>query len=228
MAINAQENQEQDSKQTELDKNFAVQRRHFEKQLEQERLARQQAEQERDSAIKAAQEHSRMSPLNTDEDDDAEPYVDKKKLKKALNQFGQQNKVETKQDIEQAVQAALEQERIKTYLKDNPDFYDVMKPEILEKLMKKDPELAESILGMPEGFARNKMVYRNIKTLGLDKAEAKEPSIQDKIDANRRSPFYQPTGVGTPSYQPVGDFSKQGQKNAYDKMMELKGRLQIQ
>ena len=56
----------------------------------------------------------------------------------------------------------------------------------------------------------------------------KEPSIQDKIDANRRSPFYQPSGIGSAPYAgPDGDFSAAGQKTAYDKMQELKSRLRI-
>ncbi len=96
-----------------------------------------------------------------------------------------------------------------------------------EKLYEHDPDLANDILELPKGFERQKVVYRNIKALGLHKEKSKEPSIQEKIDSNRRSPYYQPTGVGTNPYSSQGDFSQSGQKNAYDKMQELKSRLRI-
>ena len=78
---------------------------------------------------------------------------------------------------------------------------------------------------MPEGFERQKLVYQNIKELGVDKPEQKQSTIQEKVDANRRSPFYQPTGVGTAPYATSGDFSQTGQKQAYAKMKELQARL---
>jgi len=80
---------------------------------------------------------------------------------------------------------------------------------------------------MPDGFERQKLVYQSIKELGLNKPEQKQPSIQEKIDANRKSPFYQPTGMGTAPYSNSGDFSSSGKKNAYDKMKELQARLRI-
>ena len=80
---------------------------------------------------------------------------------------------------------------------------------------------------MPEGFERQKLVYENIKALGIDQPEQKGPSIQDKVDANRRGPSYQPTGVGSAPFSSQGDFSAAGMKNAYAKMQELKNRLSI-
>jgi hypothetical protein len=94
-----------------------------------------------------------------------------------------------------------------------------------EKFAQKDPELAETILNMPDSFERQKLVYKSIKALGVHKPEVQAPSIQDKIDANRRSPYYQPSGPGSAPYQSQGDFSPAGQKNAYAKMKELQNRL---
>jgi len=79
-------------------------------------------------------------------------------------------------------------------MKNNPDFYEVMNH--AQKFAERDPELAESILTMPEGFERQKLVYKNIKALGIHKKEEPKPSIQETIDKNRRSPYYQPSGVG--------------------------------
>ena len=226
MTVNPQENQENELKSKDLEKNFVIQRRHYEKQIELEKTARQQAEERAEAAERAAQERARISPIN-DEDDDSEPYVDKKKLKRVLNQFGEQTKAQTKAEIEQAVQSALDQERRSNYLKDNHDFNQVMNSDMLQKFADKHPRLAENILRMPDGFERQKLVYENIKALGLDKPEQKQPSIQDKIDSNRKSPYYQPTGVGSAPYAAAGDFSKTGQKSAYDKMQELKDRLRL-
>jgi hypothetical protein len=71
-------------------------------------------------------------------------------------------------------------------------------------------------------------VYQNIKALGLDKPPPKEQTIQQKVDANRKSPFYSPSGVASAPYQgQQSDFSQHGQKQAYDKMQELKNRLRL-
>lgn len=183
---------------------------------------------------KLAQERSRSLELEKqlqarsqvdDDDDDDEPYVAKKKLDKKLQKFGEQTKQQTQSDIQIAVQTALKEERKSNWLKQNPDFYEVLKH--AERLAEKDPDLADSILEMPESFERQKLVYKNIKAMRLHEPTPKEPSIQEKIDANRRGPFYQPASTGTAPYASSGDYSPIGQKEAYQKMQELKSRLRI-
>ena len=207
-----------EQKQTDKEMNFRMLEQKYQKQLEQERAARLDAERQLQEKSK------RQEP--EEEDDDNEPYVDRKKLKKEQAKFGQQMRQETKSEIQQAVQMALEQERQKNWVKANPDFQETMQH--AEDLYKRDPELAETILEMPEGFERTKLVYKSIKALGLHKPPVKDTTIQDKIDANRRTPYYQPTAPGSPPSLMGGDFSAQGQKNAYNKMQELKARLNIQ
>jgi len=102
-----------------------------------------------------------------------------------------------------------------------------MNPQNIERFYQHDKELADTILSMPEGFERQKLVFKSIKALGLHKPEVKQQSIQDKIDANKRSPYYQPSGIGTAPYASQGDFSDGGKKNAYQKMQELKNNLRI-
>ena len=81
---------------------------------------------------------------------------------------------------------------------------------------------------MPDTFERQKLVYKNIKALKLNQEPSAKPSVQEKIDSNRRSPFYQPSGTATAPYSGGGgDHSPQGQKTAYAKMMELKSRLRL-
>jgi hypothetical protein len=192
-------------------------------QLERERLEKSQLREEVEKLKKVAQDRL---PSHEDEDSsDDEPYVDHKKLKKELGKVVKQTAAETDSRIQNAVNRALAEERQKQWIKSNPDFYEIMQH--AQAFADKDPELAETILEMPEGFERQKLVYKNIKALGLHKKEEPKTNIQDKIEQNKRSPYYQPSGVGNAPYAAAGDFTPAGQKNAYSKMQELKSRLRI-
>jgi hypothetical protein len=208
--------------QSDKELNFRKQEESFKRQLEQERQARAQAE-ARTKELEEA--HRRAQPASDDEDYSDEPYVDHKRLKRELGKVVQSTTKDTDARIQNAVQSALAQERQNMWLKQNSDFYDVMGH--AQAFADKDPELAETILAMPEGFERQKLVYKNIKALGLHKKPEPAESIQSKIDANKRSPYYMPTGVGTAPYASQSDFSDSGQKNSYDKMQELKKRLRL-
>lgn len=205
-------------KQNDKDLNFEKIRR----ALDSERAARQQAEARLSELEKASQ---RQAAPQDDEDDDSEPYIDKKRLKKESARVKTEAVQESKQYVQEEVHKALAIERQQTWMKNNPDFYEVMNH--AQTLADKDPELAETILSMPEGFERQKLVYKNIKAMGLHKKEEPKQSIQDKIDANRRSPYYQPSGISAAPYAAAGDFSQAGQKNAYAKMKELQAKLRM-
>ena len=196
------------------------------KQLENERALRQQAE-ERAAALE--RERTSKQSIQTDDDDDTtdEPYVDHKNLKKKMASFEKRMDEKIDRRAEEKARTLVENERRNSYLKQNSDFNDIMQPELMQKFVERHPALAEGILNMPEGFERQKLVYENIKALGLHKKEEVKPSIQERIDQNKRSPYYQPSGVGTAPYAGAGDFSPAGQKNAYSKLMELKNRLRI-
>ncbi len=194
--------------------NFRRLEQKYQAQLDQERAARLAAER---AVQEAAQRHAVV-----DDDDDDEPYVNKKRLNNQLAKFGERTQKQTQSEIQKAVATALHEERKANLMKQNSDFYDVLQH--AEKLAQTDPELAETILEMPEGFERQKLVYKNIKALGLHKPKEDKPSIQDKVDANRRSPYYQPSGVGSAPYSNSADFTELGQKQAYQKMKELIGR----
>lgn len=218
MTTPTQESQVQENKPNDKELNFRALESKYQRELEKERAARQEAE-------RVAQEAMSKRVESVEEEDDSEPYVDHKRLTKTLSSF--EKKLEEKIDkkAEQIAERKAQEKDREYWLKNNPDFYEVLQN--ADKFAQKDPELAESILEMPDTFARQKLVYKNIKALGLHKPEVKGPSIQEKIDANRKSPYYQPSGVGTAPYQSVGDFSAGGQKQAYDKMQELKNRLRI-
>lgn len=221
MTVSTQENQVQSQEQKPSDKelNFRALEAKYQRQLEQERAARMEAENQARKLLEKTNVNSEI------DEDDSEPYVDHKKLKKEQAKFGQQLKQETQTEIKSAVQQALSEERKQNWIRNNPDFYEVLQH--AEKFAQKDPELAETILEMPDTFERQKLVYKNIKALGVHKPEVKVPSIQEKIDASRKSPYYQPSGVGTAPYSQAGDYSEHGQKQAYEKMKQLQKQLRI-
>lgn len=208
-----------EQKKNDAEYNFAQLR----KKLEQEQQARIQAE-ERAAKLEQLAQRGAASQ-DDDDDDDGEPYIDRKRLKKEFGKVVPKLKEEARLDVRQEVQKAIQQERQQAWMRGNPDFYEVMNH--AQKLADKDPELAETILEMPEGFERNKLVYKNIKALGLHKKEEPKPTIQETIDRNRKSPYYQPSGVGSAPYASASDFSPTGQKSAYDKMKELQARLRL-
>lgn len=225
MTVSQEQNQAQvqtqETKPSDKELNFRALEAKFQRQLEQERNARLEAEK------KAAElERARASARqDDDEDDDAEPYVDHKRLNKKLAKFGEQSKQQVQSEIQRAVQMAIQEERKNNWIKQNSDFHDVLQH--ANKLAEQDPELAESILEMPEGFERQKLVYKSIKSLGLHKPQPKEFSIQDKVNANKKAPYYQPSGVNGSPYSNQSDFSPAGQKQAYEKMQELKRNLRL-
>ncbi len=199
--------------------NFRALEAKYQRELERERSARIEAE-------RIAQEVSQKKPVSQvdDDDDDSEPYVDHKRLNKKLQRFEEHNTQKTKTEIEKAVQSALANERQQNWLKTNGDFEEIMQH--AEKLYEVDRELAETILEMPNNFERQKLVYKNIKALGLHKPKVEKSAIQEQINNNKRNVYYQPVESGGPPYQQsAGDFSKEGQKRAFDKMQELKNRL---
>jgi len=217
MTANIEQNQ-QDSKPSDKELNFRALEAKYQRQIEQERSARIEAERIAQEAISKKNHHD-------EDEDDSEPYVDQKRLNKTLNRFGQNTQSDIQKAMETAKHAAKEELKQEMWLESNPDFYDVLQH--AEKFAQRSPQLAQTILKMPEGFERQKLVYQSIKELGVDKPDQKQSSVQEKVDANKRSPYYQPSGVGSAPYAQVGDFSAGGQKQAYEKMKQLQNQLRI-
>lgn len=192
---------------------------------------RKQVEQERAERIRLAEENEQLKRMSSkpvdEEDDDSEPYVDRKKLNKFGQKLAEQNKQTTSEIVKNEVQRAIQETERKMWFKANPDFNKVMTPEILNKFEQQHEDLAQSILKIPDEFERQRIAYSNIKALRLDQPAVKEVPIQDKVDANRRSPYYQPSGQATAPYAQVGDFSDAGMKNSYDQMKALQKKLRL-
>lgn len=217
MSAATQENKPEEVRQDTSEINLVKQRQFYERKLAEERAAREDAE-------RKAQEALQRIPQQVEEEEDSEPYVDHKKLAKKLAKFEEQSYKKTRQDLEQTKESVKQEIRNEMWLEQHPDFEDILQH--AGKLYEKDVALANSILAMPDSFARKQLVYNNIKALGLHQPARKESSIQEQVDSKQRGAFYQPTGIGTAPYnQAPGDFSPTGQKTAYDYIQSLKGRL---
>jgi hypothetical protein len=214
MTAPTQENQVEQTK-NDKELNFRALETKYQRALEEERQARLQAEQ----AL-----HTKSVPPEEDEEDD-EPYVVPKKLNKKFSSFEKKLEEKIEKKAEQKAYEIMEKREQEKWISDHKDFYQTM--QTAEQFAEANPNLANMILRMPEGFERQRLVYENIKAFEAQKAKAQEPSIQNKIDANKRNAFYQPSGIANAPYAAVGDFSPAGQKNAYDKMQELKTKLRI-
>lgn len=194
--------------------NFAKLRKKLEAEIQEKealKLKTVQLEKEREELLRGRN-------VASEDDDDDEPYIDKRKLKKELSRHGE----EFEKRVEKKVQEALEEERRATYLKENNDFNDILSEDGLKGFVESHPNLANAILRMPDGFERQKLVYENIKALKKLKEASSKPSIQDTIEANRRSPYYKGPTSATPPFGGQID-----PKAAYNKMQELKSRLRL-
>lgn len=208
--------QPQDQQKVQNDKeiNFARVR----KQLEDERSARAVAEQ-KVAEYERAMQQQKKHQVEDEEDPSDEPYVDYTRLNRKLNKFERNLEDKIEKKAEEKAKLIFEEHKRNEWMRSNPDFYDVMAN--AQKFAEKDPELADSILSMPDTFERQKLVYKNIKALGMHLKEQPKQSIQDKIDQNRRGPGYQPSGVASAPYAVMGDFSEAGQKAGFAKMQEI-------
>src|ERR1700723_1238582 len=210
-----------ESKINDKEYNFRALEAKYQRQLEQERQEKTEAQR----IAQLAQETLAKMQYKEDEEDDSEPYVDYKKLERKLAKAEEKIDKKTDSKIQEIVQRALQEERKQNWIKQNSDFYEGMNN--AERLAVSDPELAETILQMPDNFERQKLVYKNIKALGLHQPTPRQPSIQEKIDNNRKPVYYQPSGIPNAPYAAAGDFSETGQKSAYDQMKKLQKQLRI-
>lgn len=224
MTVPSQENQPQtadvQSKESTSELNFRRQAALYERKLEQERQARLEAER------RALELEKRTQRPQEDDSDSSEPYVDDKRLTKKLDRFKEELQPQIDAQVEARARALMQQEKRNDWMKRNPDFEDVLSR--ANEFAKSNPDEAEDLLELPDGFERHKAVYRAIKRYESQKQEKlKESDIQKKVDQNQRNPYYVPSGVVGGPFGMQSDFSQGGQQRAYEKMQALKKNLRI-
>lgn len=230
MTANVQENASNEQpKQSDKEINFAMMRRRLDeesKARQEESRARLQAEERLKRLEEQLDAKNSKQDDDDDDDDDSEPYIDKKILARKMSAFEKSLDAKIDKKAEEKARSMMNEERQNSFMRDNKDFYEIMNPDMLAKFAETHPDVADSILAMPDGFERQKLVYKTIKSLGVHKKE--EPKIQDTINKNRSNPghYWTPQG-STPPYAGAGDFSPSGQKTAHAKMQELKNRLRL-
>jgi len=209
------------------------QQKNSDKEINFERL-RKQLEQERAEKVKMQERLEALEkshkPVSRDDDDDSsdEPYIDQRTFSKKLSKFEAQLEEKIDRKAEEKARSLLEQEKQQDYMRKNPDFAQVLTQENIQKFATDHPAIAERMLRMPDTFDRQALLYEQLKVMQSQKKASDEKSaIQQKIDQNRKSPFYQPSGMGSSPYAAAGDFSPSGQKSAYEKLQELKSRLRL-
>jgi molybdopterin converting factor small subunit len=215
MTENTQEVVEQKAP-SDAERNFA----NLRKSLEETRKEKHQLEER----LQKLEQSMQKAPSYQNEEDEDEPYVNHRVLNKRLSEMYTKAKEDGKKEAKQELEQVIEQQKQEDWLRNNADFYDVMQH--AQKLADKDPELADTILRLPDNFERKKLVYKTIKAQGFHKPQ-ELPTAQDKINNNRKPVFYTPSGTSSAPYAATGDFSSAGKKAAYEKMMQLKNNLRI-
>jgi hypothetical protein len=161
----------------------------------------------------------KKEPVEEEEEDDGEPYVVKKALDRKLTQHTNRLMKEIERKAEEKAMQLFEKQKQQNYLNEHRDFNEVLNPENLQYLVDNHPEVANSILEMPEGFARQKLAYQTLKA--FKQKEEKRASIQETINNNHKSLYYQPSQYGNPPSATTMDFTPQGRKQAYDAMKKM-------
>lgn len=200
--------------------------RNLVKKAERAEMERDQERAEKAQLLQRMQElEARMNQSNSSDDLELEDegYIETRKLKKVLARFEQKIDQKMDQKTEQNARRLLDEERQRSsiyHLKtEYRDFDQVMTEDTVNRFAEKHPGMANTIMKIPDEYERKKMAYEAIKTLGLHEKKSETP-IQERVDRNQKNLYFTPSGVGTSSH-PAGDFSKSGQKAAYEKMKSL-------
>lgn len=221
----AEQNVQVEAKQNDKEFNFARLRQEKERAvaLAEQAMAEKQRLEAEVEKIRAQAEKMRAPEFEDDDEQDDEPYVNRKGLKKVLSKLDRSIESKIEERIEAATKRALEEERQKNFVfqlkSEYRDFNDVVTADTLEKLQTTNPRMAAIIDRMPDGYEKGQMVYETIKTMGLHKKP--EPSVKEKVEQNMRNPYYYPSTTGHGSAQ-MGDFSEAGKKAAFEKIEALK------
>lgn len=201
--------------------------RRLEAAREAEREARIRAEMQTESMRNELQEIKQMlQPKEIDPLDGAEDYVDPARLRAKLEKVNANLKKEAKEIAKQTFREEREQEDKRNFLQrlkaQLPDYDQVMNEANIANLERIDPVFLETVLEVPDEYARRMKTYKKLKSIQsafAAKAEEK-PSIREKVEENSKNPYYIPPSMATPTAS-AADFdisSKAARTAAYDKL----------
>lgn len=167
------------------------------------------------------------------DEDDGEPYVDKKRLSREMSKLKESMGAEIDRKAEEKARSLMAEEKKKDFFKNNKDFNEIMQQDEIQRFIAEQPGLAEDLETMPDNFERQKVVYRMIKTLKEAKPvqgtapPAPRSALAQAFDARKSQMAYQPGGSSGGPFQSLGDYSQGGMKNAYDKYKALQKTVHL-
>lgn len=202
--------------------------RKLEAAREVEREARIRAEMQAEAMRNELQEIKQMlqpkevDPLDGADDD----YVDASRLRAKLEKERAHLKKEAKEIAKETIREEREQEEKRNYLQrlksQFADYDQVMNETNIASLESIDPVFLETVLEVPDEYARRLKTYKKLKSIqsNVQKAEEKTQSIKEKVEENAKNPYYIAPSMATPATSAV-DFdvrSKEARHQAYDKL----------
>jgi len=200
--------------------------RRLEAAREQERDARVRAEMQAEMMRKELEEIKQMlQPKEQDPLDGAEDFVDPARLRAKLEKERAHFKKEAKEIAKQTIREEREEEGKRNYLQrlksQFPDYDHVMNEQAIANLNNVDPVFLETVLEVPDDYARRLSTYKKLKSMQNVKPQE---SIKEKVDENMKNPYFISPSSGTPSAVEFDTRSKAAREQAYTKLKEAQRR----
>ncbi len=171
-----------------------------------------------------------MKPKEADPFDDVDELIDpelKRKLQKKFDNLGSSLERKAGEIAErkyQEIQDRKEEADRKNFLPKLQsrynDFDDVMSEGNIIEFGKEDPVFLQTVLMVPDEYKKREMLYQKIKN---SKAGVKTPTVQDKVQANQRNPYFIPSGSAPTTSAIDFDLNAPGAREAaYSKLKAAK------
>ncbi len=206
--------------------------RKLEAAREVEREARIRAEMQTEAMRNELNEIKQMlQPKEEDPLDGVEDYVDPTRLRAKLEKVSAHLKKEAKEIARQTIKEDREQEEKRNFLQrlkyQFSDYDQVMSEANIASLETVDPVFLETVLEVPDDYARRLKTYKKLKSLQQVAPRVEEKaSIKDRVEENAKNPFYISSSISTPSTSAV-DFdvsTKEARNQAYEKLKAAQRR----
>ncbi len=200
--------------------------RRLEAAREAEREARIRAEMQAEAMRNELQEIKQMlQPKEIDPLDGAEDYVDPTRLRAKLEKVSAHLKKEAKEIAKQTIREERELDEKRNYMQrlksQFADYDQVMNESNIASLETADPLFLETVLEVPDEYARRLKTYKRLKNLQQPAPKVEEKaSIKERVEENAKNPYYITPSMATPSTSAV-DFdvrSKEARTQAYEKL----------
>lgn len=198
--------------------------RRLEAARESEREARIRAEMQAEAMRNELNEIKQMlQPKEADPLDGVEDYVDPARLRAKLEKVSANLKKEAKEIAQQTIREERELEEKRNFLHrlkgQYSDYDQVMNEANIANLESVDPVFIETVLEIPDEYARRLKTYKKLKSLQQIAPKKEDvPSIKDKVEENARNPFYIAPSMATPSGVDFDIKSKVSREQAYAKL----------